>query len=70
MRLLAGLLAGQSLEEMLRRALEEHEATIDIAPGQERRLIEEDGYLVAEAFPGEKPITSEEVKRILNGMGW
>jgi hypothetical protein len=69
----AGLLAGKTLEEILRRALEEHEAAaaVDIAPGQERRLVRgANGYLVAEAFPGEKPITTEEVKKILDDMEW
>lgn len=68
----AGLLAGKSLEQIIRRALEEHQATAaaDLAPGQERRLVEENGILVAEAFPGEKPITTEEVKKILDDMEW
>lgn len=67
----AGLLAGKTLEEFLRKALAEHDAAVtDIAPGQERRLVEEDGYLVVDAFPGEQPITTEEVKKILNDMGW
>lgn len=68
----AGLLAGKTLEQIIRRALEEHKATAatEIAPGQERRLVEENGYLVVEAFPGEEPITTEEVKKILDDMEW
>lgn len=67
----AGLLAGKSLEQLIRKALEQHNIEVDnIAPGQERRLVEENGLLVAEAFPGEKPITTEEVKKILDDMEW
>jgi hypothetical protein len=67
----AGLLTGKTLEGLIRRALEQrHASLVDIAPGQERRLVEENGYLVAEAFPGEQPITTEEVKKILDHMEW
>lgn len=67
----AGLLAAKSLGEIIRGALEQHNAAAgDIAPGQERRLVEENGLLVAEAFPGEKPITTEEIKKILDDMEW
>jgi len=69
----AGLLASKSLEEILRRALEEHYAAepIDVAPGQERRLVRgENGYLVVEAFPGEPQITTEEVKKAWEDMEW
>ena len=67
----AGLLAGKSLERMIRKALAQHNAAfVDIAPGQERRLVEENGYLVVEAFPGEQPITTEEVKKMLDDMEW
>ena len=68
----AGLLAGKPLEEVLRRALEEHDAAeaAGIAPRQERRLVRENGYLVVEALPGEKPISTEEVKKILDDMEW
>ena len=69
----AGLLAGKPLETMLRRALEEHDAAaaVNIAPGQERRLVRnEHGYLVVDALPGEPPITTEEVKKALDDMEW
>jgi hypothetical protein len=69
----AGLLAGKSLEEIIRRALEEHHdaaVAAGIAPPTRRRLVEEDGFLVAEALPGEEPITTEEVKKILDDMEW
>ena len=69
----AGLLAGRPLEQMIRKALEEHEAAaaVDIAPGQERRLVRnENGYLVVEALPGEPPITTEEVIKAWKDMEW
>lgn len=69
----AGLLAGGSLERIIRRALEEHAAAavVGIAPGQERRLVRgENGYLVVEALPGEPEITTEEVKKIWEDMEW
>lgn len=66
----AGLLAGKSVEEIIRRALREHsEATIS-ANLRPRQLVERNGYLVAERLPGEKPITTEEVKKILDDMEW
>lgn len=69
----AGLLGGESLERMIRRALDEHydiAVAAGIAPPIRRRLVERDGFLVAEALPGEKPITTEEVKKILDAMDW
>ena len=70
----AGLLAGKSLEQLIRKALEEHHAssaTPLAAPRRKRRLVRNEyGYLVAEAFPGERPITTEEVKKILDDMEW
>jgi hypothetical protein len=71
----AGLLAGKTFEEILRRALEKHEAVAAAAAAgitsrRRRRLVEEDGFLVAERLPGEKPITTEEVKKILDDMEW
>jgi hypothetical protein len=68
----AGLL-GKPLENILRKALEEHEAAAaaDFAPGQERRLVRgENGYLVVEALPGEPPITTEEVIKTWHDMEW
>jgi hypothetical protein len=66
----AGLLAGKAMEKMIRRAL--HEQTVDnpATPRQQRRLVRENGYLVVEALPGEKPITSEAVRDVLNDMEW
>lgn len=66
----AGLLAGKSLEEMIRRALQEYNlpASTALPPHRERRLVRENGYLVVESFPGEKPITAEEVRQILDDM--
>lgn len=67
----AGLLSGKPLEEILKRALEEHEAAVTIAPEQERRLVRgENGYLVVEALPGEPPITTEEVIKLWHTMEW
>lgn len=68
----AGLLAGKSLEQLIRKALEEHHAAgaAYIAPGQERRLVRKNGYLVVEAFPGEPQITTEEVTKIWHDMEW
>lgn len=71
----AGLLAGKTLEQILRKALEKHEAAAAAAAAgitsrRRRRLVEKGGFLVAEAFPGEKPITTEEVKQILDDMEW
>lgn len=70
----AGLLAGKPIEEMLRRALADHHAAAEAAgtaSQQRRRLVEDDeGFLVAEKLPGEKPITTEEVKKTLGDMDW
>lgn len=67
----AGLLAEKSLEEMIRRALQESNPASTTLPHQlERRLVRENGYLVVESFPGEKPITSEEVKKVIDDMEW
>lgn len=68
----AGLLTGSLLEELIRKALDEQSRQVapDIQPSQERRLVRENGYLVVEALPGEKPITTEEVKKILDEMRW
>ena len=67
----AGLLANKTLEGILRRALQPHEADADEAPTPpQRQLVEKNGYLVAEALPGERPITTEEVRDILNDMEW
>ena len=64
----AGLLGNKTLEGILRRALQSHEGSDDTAPPQLRKLVEKNGYLVAEALPGEKRITSEEVRDILDDM--
>jgi hypothetical protein len=69
----AGLLAGKTLEQIIRKALAEHQATAatDIAPGQERRLVRNEyGYLAVEAFPGEPQVTTEEVIKIWQDMEW
>jgi hypothetical protein len=69
----AGLLAGKSIEELIRRALQEQGVDTPLDPGvprQQRRLIEQNGYLVVEALPGEKPITDAEVRDVLNDMEW
>jgi hypothetical protein len=66
----AGLLAGNALEEMLRRALQAQGAADPDIQRKYRRLVERNGYLVAEALPGEKPITSDEVRKILDDMEW
>lgn len=66
----AGLLAGHAVEEMLRRALQAHFETASATSPRYRRLVEKNGYLVAEALPGEQPITTEEVKKILDDMEW
>lgn len=65
----AGLLAGRALEQMLRHALQAQGAG-SVPAIQFRRLVEKNGYLVAEALPGENPITTEEVKKILDDMEW
>ena len=66
----AGLLAGKTLERLIRRALAEHKATA-VTPRQKRRLVRgENGYLVVEALPGERQITTEEVIKIWHDMEW
>jgi hypothetical protein len=66
----AGLLAGRALEEMLRRELQAQDASNPNIQRKYRQLVESNGRLVAEALPGEKPITTEEVKKILDDMEW
>lgn len=67
----AGLLAQKSLEDLIRKALQDHlHESSSITPPQERRLKLKNGYLVVEALPGEKPITTEEVKKIWQDMEW
>lgn len=66
----AGLLAGRALEEILRRELQAQDANNPNIQPSYRQLVERNGYLVAEALPGEKPITTEEVKKILDDMEW
>ncbi|HEY0681414.1 MAG TPA: hypothetical protein VGD45_03695 [Steroidobacter sp.] len=65
----AGLLGNKTLEGILRRALEAH-AESDEPGTVHRRLVEKNGYLVAEALPGERSITSTEVRDILDDMEW
>jgi hypothetical protein len=69
----AGLLATQPLVALIRKALQEQGTVAPgaIEPGQQRRLVRnKNGYLVVAALPGEKPITNEEVRRILDDMEW
>jgi hypothetical protein len=67
----AGLLGNETLEAILRRALQAHDGGDDTLPTNgHRRLVEKNGYLVAEALPGEKRITTEEVRDILDDMEW
>jgi post-segregation antitoxin (ccd killing protein) len=66
----AGLLAGRALEEMLRRELQAQDAGNPNTQVKYRQLVEKNGRLVAEALPGEKPISTEEVKKILDDMEW
>jgi hypothetical protein len=65
-----GLLASKSLEDILRRELQAHCEGVAPSGQRYRRLVEKNGYLVAEALPGERPITTEEVKKILDDMDW
>lgn len=64
----AGLLGGRTLEGILRRALQSHGEADSTASAQSRKLVENNGYLVAEALPGEKRITTDEVRDILGDM--
>lgn len=64
----AGLLAGRALEEMLRRELQAQDTNNPNIQPSYRQLVERNGYLVAEALPGEKTITTEEVKKIIDDM--
>lgn len=67
----AGLLGNKALEGILRRALQTHGQDEGAGPPlQQRRLVEKNGYLVAEALPGERRITTEEVRDILDDMEW
>lgn len=67
----AGLLAESPMEDLLRHALHEYSLrTYGVPPGQKRRLVRENGYLVVESLPGEKPITTEQVKKILDDVEW
>lgn len=67
----AGLLSESSLQDLIRRALDEYNLrTYGVLPGQKRRLVHKNGYLVVESLPGEKPITFEQVKKILDDMEW
>ena len=65
----AGLLSSKELEGILRRALQAQGAREGTRPSRrQRRLVQKNGYLVAEASPGERRITSEEVRDILDDM--
>jgi hypothetical protein len=70
----AGLLADESMVELIRRALREQNADNSSNEGgpvhQRRRLVLQSGRLVVEAFPGEQPITDTEVSDLLNRMEW
>lgn len=71
--LAAGLFTGNSLEELIRRALEEQGTgnhRSERAARRRRRLICQDGHLVVEAFPEEQLITDTEVRGLLNKMEW
>jgi hypothetical protein len=70
----AGLFAEKRLEELLRRALSEKDAStaaVDLSRSmRKRRLVRENGRLVVEALPGEQPITDAEVRELLDKMEW
>ena len=66
----AGLLAETRLAELIRHALNEHDANQSDDSGRSRRLIRRNGRLIVEALPGEVPITDEDVRDILNKVEW
>ncbi|HWK52181.1 MAG TPA: hypothetical protein VNR40_19940 [Steroidobacter sp.] len=66
----AGLLGNKTLEGILRRALQSHGRDDDLPSAQQRRLVEKNGYLVAEALPGEARVTAAQIRDILNDMEW
>jgi len=69
----AGLLAEKRLEELIRRALREQQSVGKPASAgatHRRRLVRRNGRLVAEALPGEQPITDAEIRDLLNKMEW
>jgi len=65
-----GLLANKTIADILRRALRSQGPGDETVPSQQRKLVEKNGYLVAEALPGERRITSEEIRDILDDMEW
>lgn len=69
----AGLLTEKRIEEILRRALTEQE-TGTIAgsdkSARRRRLIRQQGRLIVESIPDERPITDAELRDLMNRMEW
>lgn len=65
----AGLLGEASLAELIRRALQEKSGSA-ASVSQSRRLVRENGRLVAEGLPGEQAVTSERIADLLNRMEW
>lgn len=66
----AGLLGGNGLERLLRRALQEQGEETSTATLGKREIIQLDDRLVVEALPQEEPITSREVSEHVNKMDW
>lgn len=66
----AGLLGEKSLEELIRRALQEQSTSGPSNARQRRRLVRQGGRLVVEALPGEQSITDTQIGNLLNKMEW
>jgi hypothetical protein len=65
----AGLLRDKNIETLIRNALKDQplRGNLSVEP---RKLIREEGRLVAEALPGEKQIADPEVRDHLDKMDW
>jgi hypothetical protein len=66
----AGLLAGENLETLIRKALQEQGVPPSDTRSGVRHLSVHNGRLVVDALPSEEPITSAEVHDALNKLDW
>jgi hypothetical protein len=66
----AGLLRGNVLETLLRKALKEQATTPPESRSGKRRLLHRNGRLVIESLSAEQAVTSAEVYDALHKMDW